>query len=60
MVVVRVNPVPEDPTSVLHGLKPVAVRALISQGADYPFHHPVLLWAVGCDEFLLQAITVDQ
>jgi hypothetical protein len=59
-VVVKANPVTNDPTGVLQGFKAVAVHALILQGADYPLHHPVLLWAVGCDELLLQTIAFDQ
>jgi len=60
LVVVKANPVTNDPTGVLQGLKAVAVHALILQGADHPLHHPVLLRAVGRDEFLLQTVAFNQ
>ena len=38
---------------------PVAVYALILQGADHPLHHAVLFRRARRDEFLLQPITLD-
>lgn len=37
-----------------------AMDALLFQGSDQSFHHPVLLRAVWCDELLLQAVASDQ
>jgi hypothetical protein len=48
------------PAGLLQGFKAVAVHALILRGADHPLHHPVLLRAVGRDEFLRQAIAFVQ
>ncbi len=52
-VFVEADPIPDDATGVLQGLKPVAVSTLILEGSDDPLDHPVLLRTVGCDEFLL-------
>lgn len=45
---------------MLQHLEPVVVYALILERADHAFDRPVLLRAVGCDEFLLQTMTFDQ
>jgi hypothetical protein len=60
LVVIKANPATNDSTSVLQGFKAVAMQALILQGADHQLHHPISLWAVGRDEFLLQAIAFNQ
>ena len=52
LVVVEANPISDDLTGVLQALKAVAVYALLFECPDHPFHHPVLLWAVGRNEFL--------
>ena len=36
------------------------MHALVLQRADHPLDHAVLLWAVGRDERLLQAMALDQ
>ncbi len=59
-MVVEANPVTNSPAGVLQTLKAVAVNALILERPDHPFDHPVLLRAVGRDEFLLQPIAFDQ
>lgn len=53
LVVVKANPVTNDPTGVLQALKAVAVRALFLERPDHPLDHPVLLRAVRRDELLL-------
>ena len=53
LVVVKANPVTDDPTGVLQALKAVAVYALLLERPDHPLDHPVLLGTVGRDEFLL-------
>jgi hypothetical protein len=40
LMVVKANPVTNDPTSVLQGLNPVAMYALILQGAEHPLGNP--------------------
>jgi hypothetical protein len=54
--VVKANPVANDPASMLQGLEPIPVHALLLQGPDHALDHAVLLWAVRRDEFLLDAI----
>jgi hypothetical protein len=41
-------------------LESMAMHALLLQGADHPYHHPVLLWAVRGDEFLFEGIIAHQ
>jgi hypothetical protein len=60
LVVVKANPVTNDSTGVLQTLKAVPVCALLLECPDHPLDHPVLLWAVGRDELLLQPIAFDQ
>ena len=60
LVVVEPNPVSNDSAGVLQGLESVAMHALVFERADHSLHHAVLLWAVGRDELLLQAIALDQ
>ena len=60
LVVIETNPVTNDPTGVLQTLKAVAVCTLLLERPDHPLDHPVLLWAVGRDELLLQPIAFDQ
>ena len=59
-MVVKANPVTNEPTGALQGFIALAVHALILQGAEHPLSHSVLLRVGGCDEFLRQAIAFDQ
>lgn len=59
LVVVKANPVTDDPTGVLQSFKPVSVGTLLLEGSNHTLDHPVLLRAVGRDELLLQAIAFD-
>lgn len=45
---------------MLQTFKAVAMNTLFFDGANQPFHHTILLWAMRCDEFLLQTITAHQ
>jgi hypothetical protein len=46
LVVVKANPVPDDPTGMLQGFKSVVVHALAFQHAYHPRHHAALFRAV--------------
>ena len=59
-VVVKADPVTNDPTGMLQTLKSMAVCVLLLECPDDTLGHPVLLRAVGRDEFLLQPIALDQ
>ena len=60
LVVVKANPVTNDPTGMLQTFKSMAVCALLIKCPDHPLDHPVLLRAEGHDEFLLQPVAFDQ
>ena len=59
-MVVKADPIPDDTAGVLQGLEPVTMNALVLEGPDHPLDHAVLLWAVGRDELLAQAVAFDQ
>jgi len=56
LLVVPLQPVPNDSSGLLEGLKHVLPNTLFFETAKEPFDHPVLLRRVGRDEFLLEAI----
>ena len=60
LVVIEANPIPDDTAGVLQGLESVTMNALVLEGSDDPLDHAVLLRAVGRDEFLAQAVALDQ
>jgi len=60
LVVVKANPVTNDPTDMLQTFKSMAVCALLLEFLNNPLDHPDLLRAVGRDEFLLQPVAFDQ
>ena len=60
LFIVKLYPVAQHSIGMLQTLKAVTVNALFFNGANQPFHHTVLLWAMRCDEFLLQTITAHQ
>ena len=60
LAVIEANPVTNASTGALQALKAVTVCALFLERPDHPLDHPVLLWAVRRDEFLLHPIAFDQ
>lgn len=59
-MVVKDDPVADHADGMLWRFEPVPVRALLHQRADDPFDHPLLLEAMGRDEFLLQPLVAYQ
>ena len=59
-MVVELDPVADRAACMCQALEPLAVHALLLQRSDEPLHHAVLLWTVGRDELLAQAVAVDQ
>lgn len=60
LVVVETDPVSNDTAGVLQTLQPMAVHALVFEGANYAFIHAIFLKAVRSDQLLLQSIALDQ
>lgn len=60
LLVVEANPVANDPQGIDLALKAVAMHALLLECPDDALHHSVLLLAVGCNEFLFQAVAPHQ
>lgn len=60
LVVVKANPVFDHLVGMQQGLESVIVFTLVFEGSDRPLGHAVLLRAVRRDEFLPQAIALDQ
>lgn len=58
-VVVELDPIAQYTHGVLLALNAMTVYALLFEGADDPFNHPVLLRAMRGDERLLQAIAAN-
>ena len=58
VVVVPLQPVPDDPSGLLECLKHVLPDTLFFETAKEPFNNSVLLRRVGRDEFLLQSIVM--
>ena len=56
LVVVPLDPVPNDPPRLLKGLERVLPDTLLFQAPKEPLNHPVLLRRVGRNEFLLQPV----
>ena len=59
-VVIKPNPVANDPTGMLQGFESIAMRTLLFQCSNHSFNHAVLFWCIGCDEFLKKAIASDE
>jgi len=59
-VVVKAYPVANDTAGMLYGFEAVAVGTLLFKRSDHSLDHAVLLWAVGRDELLTQAVTTHQ
>ena len=55
-LLVPLDPAPNDPPRLLKCLEHVLPDTLLFQAPKEPFEHPVLLWRIGRDELLLQAI----
>lgn len=60
LVVIKANPVANDAAGMLDCCKPVAVGTLLFKRTTHTFDHPFLLWAVRCNELLLQAVATHQ
>ena len=60
LVVVKANPVTNDPAGVLQALEAVPMHALLLERTNHPLDQAILLGAVRGDEFLTQAIASDQ
>lgn len=60
LLVIKANPVSNDPTDMLQTLKTVAMHTLILERPDLPVDLPVLLRATGRIEFLFQPVAFDQ
>lgn len=59
-VVVELGPITDNATCMLLALEAVTMCTLLFQSADHSFDHAVLLWAVWCDELLLQAVAAHE
>lgn len=59
-MVTRTDAAGDHAASVLQGLEPVAVDALLLERADHPLDHSVRVRTVGRDELLLQSAALDQ
>ena len=53
LVVIKLDPVTDDPHGVLLRFKAISMNSLLLEGKDQSLHHPVLLWAMWGDELLL-------
>jgi hypothetical protein len=60
LVVVEADPFGDHAAGMLQVFEAGAMLALLLERSDHPLDHPVLFWAVGRDELLLQAIALDQ
>jgi hypothetical protein len=49
LVVIKLDPVTDDPHDVLLRFKAMSMNALLLYGTDQSPHHPVPLWAVWGD-----------
>lgn len=59
-MVIKMNPVANHPTGMLQGFKSLPMHTLLLQRSNDTLHHPVLLRAMGRNEFLLQSVASDQ
>lgn len=57
-VVVKGDPVGNDPTGVLLGFEAMAVRTLVLKGADHAFDNAVPFRAMRRDELLTHAVAL--
>ncbi len=60
VLVVPLDPVPNDPPRVLKGLERVLPDTLLFRAPKKSFDHPVLLRRIRRDELLLQTISHDR
>lgn len=59
-IIVEGNPVTQYTAGMLDGFKAVTMNALLFNGSDQSFDHPVLLRAMRGNEFLLQPVALHQ
>src|SRR5574343_192712 len=58
--VIELDPVANDAAGVLQGFKAMAMNALLFQCPDQAFNQAILLWCMGRDELLPQAVATHQ
>ena len=59
-MVVELYPVADRAACMRQAFEAMMIDALLFEGTDQAFHHPVLLRAMGSDELLLQAVAADK
>ena len=60
LFVVVLEPRPQRLSGLIQCLEVVKPEALLFNRSDQPLDHTILLWRMGSDELLFQAIAADQ